>query len=277
MIVGVVILGRPVARLLQDGFTAEVTRLATLREADVDGRERGPRNACSLLYAAAWRVARALGYRRLVTYTLPEEGGASLHGAGWRCVGEAGGGLSRDDRPRFDSTERTCSFAGGSHRRVRRMKDDWLWHILVGGLRQHGKISAKDAAEAIRMWRACTESDADFSTISAKPARKAAVSVGGESARPSAAEYPYKYRVTFLGPGEARDFMARALRVGMGGVGYVRKGAVVTFRTQDALTMLERPGKSPDAIVRLTHAFDAPINPAVVSRGDEHGRREPRT
>jgi hypothetical protein len=48
-------------------------------------------------------VARALGYRRLVTYTLPEEGGASLHGAGWRCVGEAGGGSwSRDDRPRFD-------------------------------------------------------------------------------------------------------------------------------------------------------------------------------
>jgi hypothetical protein len=103
VIVGVVILGRPVARLLQDGFTAEVTRLATMREADVHGRERGPRNACSLLYAAAWRVARALGYRRLVTYTLPEEGGASLHGAGWRCVGEAGGGSwSRDDRPRFD-------------------------------------------------------------------------------------------------------------------------------------------------------------------------------
>ncbi len=145
------------------------------------------------------------------------------------------------------------------------MKDDRLWYIFVGGLRQHGKISAQDAAEAIRMWRAYTQSDAELSTITAKPARKAPVRIGGESVRPSAAEYPYKYRVTFLGPGEARDFMARALRVGMGGVGYVRKGAVVTFRTQDALRMLERPGNSPDAIVRLTHAFDAPINPAGVS------------
>lgn len=104
VVVGVVILGRPVARLLQDGFTAEVTRLATVREPDEDGRERGPRNACSMLYAAAWRVARALGYRRLVTYTLVEEGGASLTAAGWRRVGEAGGGSwSRGERPRIDS------------------------------------------------------------------------------------------------------------------------------------------------------------------------------
>ncbi len=98
-----VIVGRPVARHLQDGVTAEVTRLATVRVPDDQGRERGPRNACSMLYAAAWRVARALGYRRLVTYTLPAEGGASLHAAGWRCLGEAGGGSwSRDERPRVD-------------------------------------------------------------------------------------------------------------------------------------------------------------------------------
>lgn len=64
-VVGVAVVGRPVARMLQDGWTAEVTRLAT----------DGSKNACSLLYGAAWRAARALGYRRLVTYTLPEEGG----------------------------------------------------------------------------------------------------------------------------------------------------------------------------------------------------------
>jgi len=91
---GVAIVGRPVARNLQDGFTAEVTRLAT----------DGTRNACSMLYGAAWRAARAIGYRRLVTYTLPEEGGASLRAAGWKCLGEAGGGSwDRAERPRVDT------------------------------------------------------------------------------------------------------------------------------------------------------------------------------
>ncbi len=90
---GIAVVGRPVARKLQDGWTAEVTRVCT----------DGARNACSMLYGAAWRAVRALGYRRLVTYTLAEEGGASLRAAGWRCVGEAGGGSwSRADRPRID-------------------------------------------------------------------------------------------------------------------------------------------------------------------------------
>ena len=92
-IVGVAIVGRPVARRLDDGWTAEVVRVAT----------NGHRNACSKLYGAAWRACRALGFRRLVTYPLPEEGGASLRGAGWTCLGEAGGGSwSRKARPRVD-------------------------------------------------------------------------------------------------------------------------------------------------------------------------------
>lgn len=92
-IVGVCIVGRPVARMLTDGWTVEVLRVAT----------DGTRNACSKLYGAAWRASRALGYRRLVTYTLPEEGGASLRGAGFTLIGEAGGGSwSRKDRPRVD-------------------------------------------------------------------------------------------------------------------------------------------------------------------------------
>lgn len=65
-IVGVAMVGRPVSRALQDNWTAEVTRLCVLP---------GERNACSFLYGACWRAARAIGYRRLVTYTLPEEGG----------------------------------------------------------------------------------------------------------------------------------------------------------------------------------------------------------
>ena len=92
-IVGVVIVGRPVARNLQDGFTAEVTRLAT----------DGTRNACSKLYAAAWRAAKALGYKKLVTYILDTEKGTTLYAAGWRKIGYAGGGSwGNKKRPRID-------------------------------------------------------------------------------------------------------------------------------------------------------------------------------
>lgn len=92
-IVGVAVVGRPVARQLDDGWTAEVTRLCT----------DGTRNACSMLYSAAWRAARALGWRRLLTYTLPEEGGASLRAAGWRPIGQTrAGSWDRKKRPRVD-------------------------------------------------------------------------------------------------------------------------------------------------------------------------------
>lgn len=91
---GVCIVGRPVARNAADGWTAEVTRLCT----------DGTANACSMLYGAAWRACRAMGYRRLITYTLPQEGGASLRAAGFTLLGEAGGGLwSRQSRPRVDT------------------------------------------------------------------------------------------------------------------------------------------------------------------------------
>jgi hypothetical protein len=92
-IVGVAIVGRPVARRLDDGMTLEVTRVAT----------DGTKNACSCLYGACRRAAFALGYSRLVTYTLAEESGSSLTAAGWRCIGLAGGGSwSRESRPRVD-------------------------------------------------------------------------------------------------------------------------------------------------------------------------------
>lgn len=93
-VVAVAIVGRPVARMLDDGWTLEVLRLCS----------DGSRNACSFLYGAAWRAARALGWRKLVTYTLAEEGGASLRAAGWKCIGAAGGGSwSRKQRPRVDT------------------------------------------------------------------------------------------------------------------------------------------------------------------------------
>ncbi|HMJ03091.1 MAG TPA: XF1762 family protein, partial [Conexibacter sp.] len=90
-LVGVAIVGRPLARLLQDGWTLEVLRLCTT----------GDRNACSFLYGACWRAARALGYRRLVTYTRADEGGASLRASGFRVVGEVKSeSWDRPSRPR---------------------------------------------------------------------------------------------------------------------------------------------------------------------------------
>lgn len=92
-VVGVAIVGRPVARMLDDGWTLEVTRLAT----------DGTKNACSALYAAAWRAARAMGYKRLITYILAEENGTTLKASGWKEVGRCGGGSwSRENRPRVD-------------------------------------------------------------------------------------------------------------------------------------------------------------------------------
>jgi hypothetical protein len=94
-IVGVVIIGRPVARGLgSDDFTAEVTRLAS----------DGSRNVCSLLYAAAWRACRAMGYRRLVTYTLATEPGTSLRAVGFADVARVTGhSWDRPSRPRVDT------------------------------------------------------------------------------------------------------------------------------------------------------------------------------
>jgi hypothetical protein len=90
---GVAIVSRPVSRRLDNGLTLEVTRVAT----------DGTRNACSALYGATRRAAFALGYKRLVTYTLQSESGDSLRGAGWKVIGEAGGGSwSRARRPRVD-------------------------------------------------------------------------------------------------------------------------------------------------------------------------------
>ena len=73
-LIGVIQVGRPVARLLDDGFTLEVTRLCVLD---------GYKNACSLLYSRAARAGRALGYTKIITYILETEAGTSLTAAGW--------------------------------------------------------------------------------------------------------------------------------------------------------------------------------------------------
>lgn len=92
-VVGVAIVGRPVARGRDDGMTLEVTRLCSA----------GGKNVCSFLYGAAARAAFALGYRRIGTYILASEPGTSLRAAGWRQIGEVPGrSWSCKSRPRVD-------------------------------------------------------------------------------------------------------------------------------------------------------------------------------
>lgn len=88
---GVAIVGRPVARKLQDGFTAEVTRVCV--------RDGAPKGTGSFLYGRCWRIWQAMGGRRMLTYTLADESGATLRGAGWKLIGESNGKEGWLNRP----------------------------------------------------------------------------------------------------------------------------------------------------------------------------------
>lgn len=86
-VVGVAIVGNPVSASFMDGFTAEVLRVCVSPLA--------PKNSCSMLYGACWRAWKALGGRRMVTYTLQSESGASLRAAGWAVCAKSKAGSIR--------------------------------------------------------------------------------------------------------------------------------------------------------------------------------------
>lgn len=90
--VGVAVVGRPVSRYMDDGKTLEITRLCT----------DGTYNACSILYARCARIAKDMGYRKIITYILETENGTSLKASGWRQEAEraGGGNWSCPSRPR---------------------------------------------------------------------------------------------------------------------------------------------------------------------------------
>lgn len=112
-LVGAAIVGRPVARYLDDGLTLEVTRVCARPLAP--GAAAHP-NVCSFLYGACRRAAFALGYRRLVTYTLKSESGASLRASGYRVVGEvAGRQWNTESRPR---------------REIKSPQDKFRWEVV---------------------------------------------------------------------------------------------------------------------------------------------------
>lgn len=94
VLVGVAITGRPVAPRLDDGIAAEITRVCT----------DGTRNACSILYGACRRAARAMGHQPIYTYTLPNEGGASLRAAGFILDKEDAGGPASAWHNRYGRT-----------------------------------------------------------------------------------------------------------------------------------------------------------------------------
>lgn len=106
-LVGVATVGRPVSRHLDDGATVEVTRVAT----------DGTRNACSALYGACWRAARAIGYDRAVTYTRDDESGESLRAAGWLRWER------RASRRGWDTPSRRRD------NRIYDAVDRWLWFV----------------------------------------------------------------------------------------------------------------------------------------------------
>lgn len=94
-LIGICCCGRPVSRHLDNGFILEVTRLCT----------DGTKNACSKLYSAAARIAKELGYDKIITYILESETGHSLKATGWECEATNVGGLKwkRNDGERTDS------------------------------------------------------------------------------------------------------------------------------------------------------------------------------
>jgi hypothetical protein len=105
-LVGVCTVGRPVSRHKDDGITAEVTRLCT----------DGTPNACSKLYAAAWRAAKGMGYTKIVTYIIDSESGVSLRAAGWlllsKSTGHSWSNNSRKSKEDYPMCDKWCYGVG---------------------------------------------------------------------------------------------------------------------------------------------------------------------
>lgn len=125
VLVGVAIVGRPVARALDDGLTVEVTRLCT------DGEP----NACSMLYAAVRRAADAKGYRRGLTYVLASESGTTAKAAGYRYLWRVKGrSWDAPNRPRTDKhpTEDKLAYGWGAWPPTGRRVDTLFDELLEG-------------------------------------------------------------------------------------------------------------------------------------------------
>lgn len=117
-IVGVVQVGRPVSRILDNGKTLEVLRLCTT----------GGRNVCSFLYSRAARIAKEMGYEKIITYILESESGTSLKASGWVCEadGVGGGDWNTPSRPREVEPEQMSLFPTKNKYPVAVKKQRWI-------------------------------------------------------------------------------------------------------------------------------------------------------
>lgn len=129
--IGVAIVGNPISATFMNkakyGFVAEVLRTCVSEDA--------PKGAVSCLYGACWRAWRAMGGTRLLTYTLQEESGASLRGAGWQRVAEV--------RPTDPTWRKKDHLSTRGHDERSQAKRKWRWEVV-----QHG-VSPDVAAEIV--------------------------------------------------------------------------------------------------------------------------------
>lgn len=113
---GVAIVGRPVSRGLDDGMTAEVTRLCT----------DGTFNACSMLYSRCARASKAMGYKKIITYILDSEYGCSLKASGWTCEKKSVGGNDWADCKRRTKNIKQESLWDDTPKYPREKKTRWM-------------------------------------------------------------------------------------------------------------------------------------------------------
>jgi len=112
---GVAVCGRPIGRRLDDGMTLEVTRVCT------DGMQ----NACSKLYGACARIARELGYAKIITYILEKEAGTSLKASGWQCEANGVGGKSWNSSGKMIRTDEVTDLFGTKKKYPNELKQRW--------------------------------------------------------------------------------------------------------------------------------------------------------
>lgn len=146
--VGVAIVGNPISATFMNkevyGFSAEVLRTCVLDSA--------PKGSVSCLYGACWRAWRAMGGTRLLTYTLTEETGASLRGAGWRCVASV--------KPTDPTWRKSDHLTTRTHDVRSQAKNKFRWEVV-----HEGKVAAFDARKIDAQERLARELDKLVKTL----------------------------------------------------------------------------------------------------------------
>ncbi len=120
-IIGVIQIGRPVSRYLDNGHTLEVLRLCTT----------GDKNVCSFLYSRAARIAKEMGYSKIITYILESELGTSLKASGWTCEADGIGGSDWNvpSRPREIVASQMSLFEEKPKYPVNEKKQRWVKYL----------------------------------------------------------------------------------------------------------------------------------------------------